>query len=43
MERCRCCFTDMENSDHCPRCFCEQFEEREDCTERQTGEEFNAS
>lgn len=33
----------MDRSDHCPNCGCEQFEERADCAERQTGEEFNAS
>ena len=25
---CRCCNTAMMGSDHCPRCFCEEFEER---------------
>jgi hypothetical protein len=25
---CRCCGTDMEGSDHCPKCFCEEYEER---------------
>ena len=24
---CRCCGTDMEGSDHCPECYCEEFEE----------------
>ena len=28
MDKCRCDGTPMNGSDHCPDCFCEQFEER---------------
>ncbi|MGV0985098.1 MAG: hypothetical protein ACOYB2_11115 [Limnohabitans sp.] len=30
-EFCRCDGTPMNGSDHCPACFCEQFEERDGC------------
>lgn len=43
--RCRCDGTEMNGSDHCPSCFCEEFEERCDWTtpwsERSDGEKWS--
>ena len=31
---CRCCGEDMKRSDHCPSCFCEEFNESKECPDR---------
>jgi len=35
-EKCRCCLEPMNGSDHCPKCGCEEMEERPDCQDKDT-------
>lgn len=36
---CRCCGTELGGSDHCPACFCEEFEEN--CRPRGENARYN--